>query len=423
MFVISSAVILGIFAFLFQSYMMYLFRGLPYQKGCPFENNFSDGYYEAREKFRRAVQEYPSDKMVLHTLALTTMTTTTTDDDLTIDIGVLRRSSTKMMIHVSGTHGVEGFAGSAVQHHLLESLTKDFISDDDSLPTLIFVHALNPFGFANLRRFNEHNVDLNRNYLSESEFKEAINQDPNHASYVDFMELMNPEESFETRWDFFYIRVIQNIFAHGYTKIKEALVSGNYHFPNTIFYGGTVMEQSHSLLRNFLSSEFDVNKVDTVGLIDLHTGLGPSGFDTIVLHDIDNDEGKKIFGGSNNEFVDRISKLHSVAPKHDADKAMSGYGKVIGSMLDGLPKDVFPSNAKMYPVTQEFGTVPGVLVFKAIRAENTMYQYDSEHRLKYAEDLRDVFYLKKNPVWKTKVIIRGEMVFNQLYARVSNGDF
>jgi hypothetical protein len=29
-------------------------------------------------------------------------------------------------------------------------------------PTLVFVHAVNPFGFANNRRVNEENIDLNR---------------------------------------------------------------------------------------------------------------------------------------------------------------------------------------------------------------------------------------------------------------------
>jgi hypothetical protein len=37
----------------------------------------------------------------------------------------------------------------------------DLLADPDR-PTIVFVHAVNPFGFANNRRVNEDNVDVNR---------------------------------------------------------------------------------------------------------------------------------------------------------------------------------------------------------------------------------------------------------------------
>ena len=35
---------------------------------------------------------------------------------------------------------------------------------------IVLVHALNPFGFAWRRRWNENNVDLNRNFLDDRSF-------------------------------------------------------------------------------------------------------------------------------------------------------------------------------------------------------------------------------------------------------------
>ena len=69
----------------------------------------------------------------------------------------------RVVIHSSGIHGVEGFAGSAVQLALLDSELQ--IPPDAAL---ILVHCLNPYGMAWLRRTNERNVDLNRNFIVDS---------------------------------------------------------------------------------------------------------------------------------------------------------------------------------------------------------------------------------------------------------------
>jgi murein tripeptide amidase MpaA len=85
-------------------------------------------------------------------------------DDLSIDITKSPYSSDRPTIIISsGLHGGEGFFGSAVQLALLESgnLTTNI--------NWVFLHALNPYGFANLRRCNENNVDLNRNFLLPGE--------------------------------------------------------------------------------------------------------------------------------------------------------------------------------------------------------------------------------------------------------------
>ncbi|MEZ5229794.1 MAG: DUF2817 domain-containing protein [Acidimicrobiales bacterium] len=65
------------------------------------------------------------------------------------------------IVVVSGTHGVEGYLGSALQRHHLETYDRDRTGG----PVLVFVHALNPYGFSWVRRVNEDNVDLNRNFI------------------------------------------------------------------------------------------------------------------------------------------------------------------------------------------------------------------------------------------------------------------
>ena len=76
---------------------------------------------------------------------------------LSTDVAVVRRSMERVVVHVSGTHGVEGYAGSAVQAAALHqlSLQAKEVLTDISLPTLVFVHVLNPYGMKNNRRVNE----------------------------------------------------------------------------------------------------------------------------------------------------------------------------------------------------------------------------------------------------------------------------
>ena len=412
-------------AALIQSYHYYLFKGLPFQQQSEAEQYFSEDYYAARANFREAISKHPS-PIELHTLKLDIGLEgegTDVTENLSIDIGFLRRSKNKVIIHISGTHGVEGFAGSAVQLSLLQNpsatTTSDnlVLDDDESKPTIVFVHALNAYGFAKLRRFNENNVDLNRNFLTESEFKKLIARDPNHSGYVDCMDLINPTESFAKKWDTFYLEAAKAIAQHGFLNLKSALVSGNYRFEKTIFYGGQNMEQSHVLLKDFLLKHLEVDKIEKLGIIDVHTGLGKSGMDSLGSIDPENaNEMEQIFGGEQGEFTDRIT---SMAGGTQADDALSGYGNAGGFLIDGLVAQIFPSVAKRYVMIQEFGTVPGVVVTKAMRAENTMYHYDNENRHPvFSEALRDVFYLKNNPGWKTSIVSRGSVVFHQLHSHM-----
>ena len=74
-----------------------------------------------------------------------------------------RREARRVLIVVSGTHGVEGFCGAGVQHGLLDRSLPGVLDDD---VRLVLVHALNSHGFLGLHRTNEDNVDLNRNFVA-----------------------------------------------------------------------------------------------------------------------------------------------------------------------------------------------------------------------------------------------------------------
>ena len=80
----------------------------------------------------------------------------------------------KVLVVISGTNGVEGFAGSAIQTGILREEIGSQLPDDTSL---LMIHAINPYGMAHLRRFTEDNVDLNRN------FRDPAEPLPTHPAY------------------------------------------------------------------------------------------------------------------------------------------------------------------------------------------------------------------------------------------------
>ncbi len=110
---------------------------------------FHEDYLQARSAFKSQVLSMKP-HFEFHSLPLTDLS----DMDYSIDIAILRGRSDKVLLQISGTHGVEGFAGSAIQLALLKNESNLFarsMNHQDQLPTLIFIHALNPFGMARVR--------------------------------------------------------------------------------------------------------------------------------------------------------------------------------------------------------------------------------------------------------------------------------
>src|SRR5262249_43549094 len=133
---------------------------------------------------------------------------------LSIDIGWIGNPNPRfVLLHSSGVHGVEGFAGSAIQLQLLGNVPH--------LPppaSLILVHVLNPFGMAWLRRVNENNVDLNRNFLAaDEEYAGAP------ASYKEFDSFLNPPTPPTRDFMLFLFRAQLLITRYGMNALKQAI--------------------------------------------------------------------------------------------------------------------------------------------------------------------------------------------------------
>src|SRR5581483_755215 len=123
---------------------------------------FAPDYFAARDRFRAAAT-----RLGWAAEALPIAARGPAGEELTIDVAASPGSpNAPVLLTTSGVHGVEGFFGSAVQVAALDTWAT---TGPPPGVRCVFVHAVCPSGFAHLRRFDETNTDLNRNFLLPGE--------------------------------------------------------------------------------------------------------------------------------------------------------------------------------------------------------------------------------------------------------------
>lgn len=369
------------------------------------DGHFSETYYQARALFRDRAR---AANAALYTLPLPHLAHL----DLSVDVAVIAGANDNVLLHLSGTHGVEGFAGSAIQSKLLVESGNWTVA---SGPTVVLVHAVNPFGFAQLRRTNENNVDLNRNWLSAQAFADAKASDPNQHGYDDVFSLINPQPSGGVlHMHLQFVTTLARILTTGMAKVKSAMVAATYHYQQGLFFGGFEKQPSLNAIEQFLTDTIKMDALTTLTIVDVHTGLGPSGVDTLILTPVCNTAvAEQIFASENAAGL--------VASTTSAGNAVTaGYASTKGFVPDGIAS-LFPAkhHDKLVTIAQEFGTVPMPFVTKALIEENAFFNHAPTRRLPFAEKLRDVFYVHQSAAWRKSILDRGMDVFAKLYAHAA----
>lgn len=167
----------------------------------------------------------------------------------------------RLLVVQSATHGIEGFAGSAIQSALLHQCA--------ALPertALLLIHAMNPWGFSHKRRVDEAGIDLNRNFVD-------FNHRPENRGYEEIHTALIPE-----RWDQSSLlqadqRLQDFREVYGAQIYEEAVSGGQYTHPAGLFYGGKAPSWSRVQLEQ-LVTELKLAERQQVAIIDVHTGLG-----------------------------------------------------------------------------------------------------------------------------------------------------
>ena len=250
------------------------------------------------------------------------------------------------LLIISGTHGVEGFAGSLCQ--------TAFLGQGVTVPeelAIVLVHAINPYGFAWLRRVNEDNVDLNRNCI---DFAAGL---PENPGYDQLATALVPASWDEGTQQATGDRLLEFATEHGFDALQAAVSMGQYRHPSGIFYGGSRPVWSQQTLETVARST--LAGAQRTAIIDLHTGLGPFGVGELIASHPDAD-GKDRLGRWYGEYT-----VPSEGTSVSAD--------VSGDVLDAL--DEWLEVPEITGVAIEWGTVDIIEVSNALRADAWLHAH------------------------------------------------
>jgi len=189
------------------------------------------------------------------------------DEALATDVAWLGDpAAARVLVATSGTHGVEGYYGSTCQSEWLRELAARTLPDDVAV---MMVHLINPWGTAWVRRVNEDNVDLNRNYV---DFGAAL---PVNARYEELHEIYacrDIDGAERRRADVLLAKQVESL---GWTGVQAIVGAGQYRHADGLFYGGQAPTWSnrtlHEIVQRFLK------KAQIAISFDLHTGAGAFG--------------------------------------------------------------------------------------------------------------------------------------------------
>jgi hypothetical protein len=291
---------------------------------------------------------------------------------------------------------VEGFCGSGAQ---IDWMT---IDQPPALPpdtAMLLIHALNPHGFAWLRRTTEEGVDLNRNAIAFDQ------QPPSNAGYDELADAFVPHSADAETLAAADATLARWRDRHGARAFEQARSSGQYTHPHGIFYGGTGPTWAMRTLQR-ISADFALADRRAVAVIDYHTGLGPHG------------HGEPICG-------------HRPGESGQA-RCRAWYGDSLGEPLLGTSASLPIPGLTQYAwaraigperltfVALEFGTYAAEIGAAALRADHILHRspiidWQSAECRAVKSALRG-FYHPDIPSWKEMVLFRSRQVIGQALA-------
>ena len=353
-------------------------------------DSFSASYGEAREKFAAAARAAGA--------ALERVTNPNLGPDggdLSTDVAWIGpRDAEGVLVMISGTHGVEGFCGSGAQ---VDWLRREEHRRLRGGLAVLLVHAVNPYGFAWLRRVTEENVDLNRNWIDFAAPLPAPN-----LGYEALHDAFCPPTWTDDSRAATAEVIGAYLAAHGQKALAAAASSGQYLHPDGIYFGGDRPTWARTT-QTAIFSEY-LGKARRVGVLDYHTGLGPWGFaEQIVLE------------GAQDPNYRRAARWYGAALASVADGA-SASAELIGDGLAAAP-GLLP-HAEVTGVAMEYGTVSPARVLYALRADNWLHAHGDPTGPEAASikaQIREAFYGDRAD-WKGMVAGQSLLVTRQALA-------
>ena len=311
---------------------------------------------------------------------------------ITDTVWIGSKDASRVLVLIGGTHGVEGFAGTAVQIDLLRLITAGVVVIPANTAVLM-IHALTPWGYAWQRRCDADGVDLNRNIV---DFSRPL---PENKDYELLRETFYWPDAIQRKH-----RLAEFERQHGRAALEKAISGGQYSDPAGPFYGGKAPAHGR-LVTEDLIRKYNLHGRD-LAVIDVHTGLGSYGYGEIICDHDPNSEGT---------FAARHWYGDSVAlPLLGTSSSVPKTG-----LLDYAWHTIM--NERSCYITLEFGTFSTDQLFEILLRDHQLWaQPDSEQaRPEHSKVMRGHF-CPDDRGWREMVLFRARQVIAQALRGVSS---
>ena len=356
------------------------------------ERYFADNYVDARQKFLKACTEKHLDVEPF-------LNNVDDNEDIELATDIIRigkADASKLLILTSGVHGAELMCGSGCQVGLL---AQDHFERLPSDTAVVMIHAINPWGAAHLRRNNEDNVDLCRNFV---DFTAEL---PTNPEYERIHEALSSNYLHNNTNQ----AILDSMKADGEAAFVRALMSGQYKHEKGLSYGGSKAVWSHRLIKDILQNY--AGSAEQVCLIDYHSGLGPFGQGTVVcMHEGDSLQRTKQWFGE--DLMAPMSES-----KNGNEKFHPALGHTTEGYLDALP------GRQITSIVLEYGTYDMASNLQALLDDHCLMLHGKpgdEFGQEIKQNMLRTHY-PDDPLWRYAVWTRSEQVIEQAI-RGLNGD-
>ena len=333
------------------------------------------------------------------------------DDELYIDNIYLpaEKKNENLVVLTTGVHGMEGYIGSVMLDVFFDEIYPTLDTDNTGI---LVVANVNPYGMKYMRRYNENNVDLNRNFILDWEgFDLSSNKD-----YPEVKNFLQPEGKIGNAfWHEvgFYLSLAKEALTKGADKVSDALLTGQYEYAKGVYYGGNGDEKSTAYLKGVFADCLD-GDYENIVHIDIHSGYGPR-YNMVIFNSVyetmTEAETKEAFGydyvisyDSESFYAttgDTTDFFYRLAESKDTDKELFStcfeFGTIGDSFMDSilsLKYTVDENRQHWYPTENE--------TTKEVIKENyneLFYPTEKEWREKTVED----FIIATEGVLKAKL--------------------
>lgn len=329
-------------------------------------------------------------------------------DELYIDNIYLpaNTETTNLILFTTGVHGMEGYIGSVMLDVFFDEIYPTLDTDNTGI---LIVANVNPYGMKYMRRYNENNVDLNRNFIEDWDGFDLTS----NKEYPKVDKFLQPEGKMGNAfWHevAFYLSLAKEALTTGADTISDALLTGQYEYDKGVYYGGNGDEKSTTYLKGVFADCLE-GTYENIIHIDIHSGYGPR-YNMVIFNSVQD-------------------------PTTEADaREMFGYDYIIATDSEdfyatfGDTTDYFyrlakakETNKELYSTCFEFGTIgdgffDSILSLKYTVDENRQHFYPTDNAIT-AEMVRENYYELFYPTeteWREKTIVDFKTAINGVLA-------